>query len=225
MATMKQIFGNMKKGLSTGNFTLNGLVQTLQHYCEDLENSTGGGGGGSEVSYTQTLQSGSECGTITIDGVGTKIYAPTPSAPTDVEVTQVLTTGTKIATITVDDVPTDIYAPASEGGEYVDVTADGSKSENALLNELYALIDSTKVTRNAKLVIAPSNPAQGTKIYALCSIDSAFYAFGWNDSGYTEGIRIRASSSEHYRYTWTSTSDNVGSNAPASGSKIILYYS
>ena len=116
MATMKQIFGNMKKGLATGNFTLNGLVQTLQHYCEDLENSTGGGGGGSTVSYTQTLESGSECGTITIDGVGTKIYAPTPAEPTDVEVTQVQTTGTKIATISVDNVDTDIYAPAGGGG-------------------------------------------------------------------------------------------------------------
>ena len=116
MATMKQIFGNMKKGLATGNFTLNGLVQTLQHYCEDLENSTGGGGGGSTVSYTQTLESGSECGTITIDGVGTKIYAPTPAEPTDVEVTQVQTTGTKIATISVDNVATDIYAPAGGGG-------------------------------------------------------------------------------------------------------------
>lgn len=41
MATIKQVFGNMKKGLATGNFTLNGLVQTLQHYSEELENATG----------------------------------------------------------------------------------------------------------------------------------------------------------------------------------------
>lgn len=38
--------------------------------------SGGGGGGGSTVTYTQTLTSGAECGTININGVDTKIYAP-----------------------------------------------------------------------------------------------------------------------------------------------------
>ena len=37
-----------------------------------------GGGGGSTVSFSQTLSSGTESGEITIDGVSTKIYAPTP---------------------------------------------------------------------------------------------------------------------------------------------------
>ena len=40
--------------------------------------TSNGGGGGSTVSFTQTLTSGTESGTITIDGVDTKIYAPTP---------------------------------------------------------------------------------------------------------------------------------------------------
>ena len=40
----------------------------------------GGGGGGSSVSFTQILSTGTKIGTITIDGVPTDIYAPT--APT-----------------------------------------------------------------------------------------------------------------------------------------------
>lgn len=38
----------------------------------------GGGGGGDSVSYSQTLQSGTECGKITINSTTTPIYAPTP---------------------------------------------------------------------------------------------------------------------------------------------------
>ena len=71
-------------------------------------------GGGSEVEYTQILESGEKIGIITIDDVPTDIYAPDGC---NVEVTQVVSSGTKIATITVDDTPTDIYAP--EGGSSV----------------------------------------------------------------------------------------------------------
>ena len=39
---------------------------------------TGGGGGGSSVEFTQTLTSGIESGTLTIDGDDIKIYAPYP---------------------------------------------------------------------------------------------------------------------------------------------------
>ena len=37
-----------------------------------------GGGGGSTVTYTQTLSSGTKTGEISIDGVSTNMYAPTP---------------------------------------------------------------------------------------------------------------------------------------------------
>ena len=42
----------------------------------------GGGGGGSSVSFTQVLSTGTKIGTITIDGVPTDIYAPTPPTKT-----------------------------------------------------------------------------------------------------------------------------------------------
>ena len=42
----------------------------------------GGGGGGSSVSFTQILATGTKIGTITIDGVPTDIYAPAPPTKT-----------------------------------------------------------------------------------------------------------------------------------------------
>lgn len=45
-------------------------------------NITISGGGGDTVTYTQTQTSGNELGTITINGTGTKIYAPTETDPT-----------------------------------------------------------------------------------------------------------------------------------------------
>jgi len=48
----------------------------------DIFSIPGGGGGGSSVSFTQVLATGTKIGTITIDGVPTDIYAPTPPAKT-----------------------------------------------------------------------------------------------------------------------------------------------
>lgn len=127
MATMKQVFGAMKKGLSTGNFTLNGLVQTLQNYCEQLENSTGGGGG-STVSYTQTATSGGECGTIDIDGNATKIYAPLQNASgVDYDNTS--------SGLTADDVQDAIDELNTKEGDLTDLTTTVKTSLVAAINE------------------------------------------------------------------------------------------
>ena len=48
----------------------------------DIFSIPGGGGGGSSVSFTQILATGTKIGTITIDGVPTDIYAPTPPTKT-----------------------------------------------------------------------------------------------------------------------------------------------
>lgn len=56
----------------------NGSSKVILRLCEMVNQLIDGGGGGSTVSYTQTLQSGTETGEITIDGVATKMYAPTP---------------------------------------------------------------------------------------------------------------------------------------------------
>ena len=49
---------------------------------DDIFSIPGGGGGGSSVSFTQILSTGTKIGTIAIDGVPTDIYAPTPPAKT-----------------------------------------------------------------------------------------------------------------------------------------------
>lgn len=78
MATQKQVFTEAHENIDKANHTTSGLIEYLRYIFGKLENATGGGGGGSEVSYTQTATSGAECGTITIDGDATKIYAPIP---------------------------------------------------------------------------------------------------------------------------------------------------
>ena len=61
----------------------------------------------STVSVTQDVSTGTKIGTVTVDGVGTDLYAPAGGG-SEVVVTPVLTTGTTIATITVDGVSVDI---------------------------------------------------------------------------------------------------------------------
>lgn len=55
-----------------------GNSKVIKRLCEVVNGLIDGGGGGSTVSYSQTLSSGTETGEITIDGVATKMYAPTP---------------------------------------------------------------------------------------------------------------------------------------------------
>ena len=52
------------------------VIKRIVNAINDLID--GGGGGGSTVSYTQTLSSGTKTGEIEIDGVSTDMYAPTP---------------------------------------------------------------------------------------------------------------------------------------------------
>ena len=78
------------------------------------------------VSVSQTLQSGTEVAEVTIDGVATKLYAPSGGGGgSTVTVTPIVTTGTKIATIGVDQNSYDLYAP-SGGGNVADVYVNGS---------------------------------------------------------------------------------------------------
>ena len=54
----------------------NGSSKVILRLCE-MVNQLIDGGGGSTVTYTQTLQSGTKTGSISIDGVSTDMYAPT----------------------------------------------------------------------------------------------------------------------------------------------------
>lgn len=65
------------------------------------------------ASVTQTLTSGTEIATVTIDGTATKLYAPAGGGGgSTVTVTPILTSGTQTATISVDGNATTLYAPS-----------------------------------------------------------------------------------------------------------------
>ena len=107
-------------GVSKCQENAKSLAQVIFRGLDDIaDNLPDHPGGGSDVSVTQVLSSGTKTATITVDDVDTDLYAPDP---TDVVVTQEQTSGTKIATITVDDTPTDLYAPTPAQPTDVDVT-------------------------------------------------------------------------------------------------------
>lgn len=107
-------------GVSKCQENAKSLAQVIFRGLDDIaDNLPEHPGGGSDVSVTQVLSSGTKTATITVDDTPTDLYAPDP---TDVDVTQVQTSGTKIATITVDDTPTDLYAPSPTAPTDVDVT-------------------------------------------------------------------------------------------------------
>ena len=124
-------------GVSKCQENAKSLAQVIFRGLDDIaDNLPEHPGGGSDVSVTQLLSSGTKTATITVDDVDTDLYAPDP---TDVDVTQVQTSGTKIATITVDDVPTDIYAPSPTQPTDVDVTqvvSTGTKIATITVNDV-----------------------------------------------------------------------------------------
>ena len=148
MSTQKQIFTKWKNILGSQHESVPGLIQSLRLMLSDLENASGGGGGGSTVSVTQIQTTGNKIATITVDGAGTDIYAP--SIADDVTYDN---TSSGLSATNVQDAIDEVYnaIPGSAGS--VSVTADGVKTYSQLLDELYALIDTTKINRKSILVV------------------------------------------------------------------------
>ena len=80
MATQKQVFEKFRTAFSQSNMTSAGIINTLKRFCDELKDATGGSGG-SDVSVTQVLESGTKIATITVDDTPTDLYAPTPITP------------------------------------------------------------------------------------------------------------------------------------------------
>lgn len=94
----------------------NGIAMFVKVEPDDdvsIITKTLGGGGGSNVTITPTLESGTEVATITVDDEEYTLYAPTPQT---IAVTSVLESGTQIATITIDQTTYTLYAPEGGGG-------------------------------------------------------------------------------------------------------------
>ena len=108
----------------------------------------------------------------------------------------------------------------------VSVTADGTKTMATLLNELFALIDNSKVTPNATITV-------GGDVYHVNGRGAAQYYFIKilcdGAALYTNTFIVNASASKwlYDACTFSSgawTTRNDSSNVPASGTKYTLYY-
>ena len=112
--TMDVMDGN--DGLGIKSIDINSNNHLIVTYDDNTTHDAGLiEGDGSTVTYTQTLQSGTKIGEITIDGTPTNIYAPSGGGGggSTVVVTPLLSTGTKIAEIDVDGDTTNLFAPNS----------------------------------------------------------------------------------------------------------------
>lgn len=68
-----------------------------------------------EVSFTQSLATGTPIGTLSIDSSSITLYAPAGGGGSSVSITPLVNSGTKIAILTIDGVGHDIYAPIYVG--------------------------------------------------------------------------------------------------------------
>jgi len=107
--------------------------------------------------------------------------------------------------------------------DYVEVTADGEKTYVTLLNELFALVDMSKLNNNSIIVIENNDYSY----YYIQYIDSSSIEaeqLVLNASGQYKIYRIiLSSSSSHYRNI-NGTITDISTVMPSSGTKITLYY-
>ena len=172
-------------------------------------------GSGSDVTVTQVVESGTKIATIGVDDVSTDLYAP------EVAVTQVLSSGTKIATIAVGDTSTDLYCETVPTPETpISITADGVKTIGALLNELFALIDGTKIKNTSKLIYGD------TLVYNLSLLSDTEYQFTWfsmTTSVTMRLISLKTSDSKYSTAVGTTVTDS-SSNVPTANTTIEIIY-
>lgn len=126
----------------------------------------------------------------------------------------------------------DIYnIPSGGTGESVSVTADGTKTFGQLMNELYALIDKTKITYVANLYRIPASGV--SDMYHVTHYDATniYCSFVNVSSGNlsVSQFTINANASTYINITGASndnsiTQNDFTSNAPASGQAFTFYY-
>ena len=166
----------------------NGQVLTTDGQGNTSWTDKGGGGGGSTVSYTQTLASGTKTGEIEIDGVSTNMYAPTPPTNTsDLNNDSGFITSADVPTKTSDltndsgfitsaDVPTKTSDLTNDSGFITNLVNDlanyYTKSQTYTQAEVDALISGI-VTLNILVVqTLPTQDISTTTIYLVPKQDT-----------------------------------------------------
>lgn len=135
----------------------NGQSKVILRLCEMVNQLIdGGGGGGSTVSYTQTLSSGTKTGEISIDGVSTDMYAPTqPTALSD------LTNDEGFITNTVNNL-TNYYLKSET---YTQAEVDSLISAIVTLNILVVQTLPTQDISTTTIYLVPKQTAETQDIY------------------------------------------------------------
>lgn len=191
---------------------------------------SGGGGGGSTVSITPTLQSGTKIADFEIDDVPGELYAPSGGG-SEVEFTPTLSSGTKIGEIEIDGVSQNIYAPSGNqpqfyhfSGEVWNANTDSIKgrgSVNVTLLGGIARIDfDIKLTSSGT---SGSEFAYGINSYLLQAAESrlpfiqpmngGWWAYQYSSPDINYGSAFEA----HYEY-WTPARYYDSANPSAIGS-------
>lgn len=107
--------------------------------------------------------------------------------------------------------------------ESVSVTADGVKTWQALLEELYALLDTSKVTNSAHLVTDGN-------VFQLSNIGNGYFglssqvSFFSSPYFYNYAINVRASGAVYLVTSGNSLVVNKTGQVPTSGETIVFYY-
>ena len=120
-----------------------------------------------------------------------------------------------------------VFVPEQQ--ESVSVTADGVKSYATLLADLYALIDSAKVSYTSKLVHEDSS---GWLVFSVDTISSSRIFMNFVNSYDSSFFRMFSleirSANAHFRTIEMRSSGNtlstLDSSVPASGTKLVFYY-
>lgn len=134
-------------------------------------------------------------------------------------------TGTSLSSTNAEDAIKEVDAKVDRGS--VSVTADGVKTYDTLLTELYAAVDASKISRMSKLSILYASGAEET--YSVMYIDRVGneYEFsvaqGSNSGMYIKRVRI-GSSRIFAKYNASSLAENYLSSVPTSGDTFTLYY-
>ena len=109
----------------------------------------------------------------------------------------------------------------ADGAGSVYVIADGIKTNSALLDELHALIDVSKLTRKAQLVIDSDIVFEIRQLSQLTFYNLEEAAA----ESFFVGIKVLVSGSTYYRSKLSDqTFTNMGSQVPTSGVRIELFY-
>lgn len=106
----------------------------------------------------------------------------------------------------------------------VSVTADGVKTRGQLLNELFSLIDPTKINVNSKLERKTSS--MSVNMYGFISRSTSGYGFSLSlavDNNFTLHTVIISSTSAYWSYDGT-TITNASSMVDGAGITYTLYY-